>query len=78
LICKTRGERQTGNDAAHRNKGYGRLVTARLCQSLLEKVEHIGLNVKADNDAAIACYRKLGFEIIAPYGELTVEQKSGS
>lgn len=56
---------------AHRNKGYGTLVTARLCQSLLEKVAHIGLNVKADNDAAIACYRKLGFEIVAPYGEFT-------
>jgi predicted GNAT family acetyltransferase len=62
---------------AHRNKGYGRAVTARLCQLLLETVDHIGLNVKADNDAAMACYRKLGFEIIAPYGEFTVEQKSG-
>lgn len=60
---------------AHRNKGYATLVTARLCQSLLEKVEHIGLNVKADNDAAIVCYRKLGFEIVAPYGEFTAEQK---
>jgi GNAT superfamily N-acetyltransferase len=63
---------------AYRNKGYGKLVTARLCQSLLEKVEHVGLNVKADNDAAMACYRRLGFEIIAPYGEFTVERKSGS
>lgn len=60
---------------AHRNRGHARLVTARLCQSLWEKVRHIGLNVKADNDAAMACYRKLGFEIIAPYGEFTVEQK---
>jgi RimJ/RimL family protein N-acetyltransferase len=60
---------------AYRNNGYGKLVTARLCQSLLENVEHVGLNVKADNNAAVACYRKLGFEIIAPYGEFTVEQK---
>jgi ribosomal protein S18 acetylase RimI-like enzyme len=67
-----------GNVATHpaqRNKGYGRLVTARLCQSLLEKVRHVGLNVKADNEAAIACYSKLGFEIIAPYGEFTVEKR---
>jgi hypothetical protein len=41
-------------------------------------VDHVGLNVKADNDAAMACYRKLGFEVITPYGEFTVEQKSGS
>jgi ribosomal protein S18 acetylase RimI-like enzyme len=61
---------------AHRNKGYGRLVTARLCQSLLERVEHVGLNVKTDNEPAIACYRRLGFEIVASYGEFMVEGKS--
>ena len=55
-----------------RNRGYGKLVTARLCQALLEAVDHIGLNVKADNEAAIHCYRSLGFEVIAPYGEYTV------
>jgi GNAT superfamily N-acetyltransferase len=60
---------------AHRNKGYSKLVTARLCRSLLEKADHIGLNVQADNDAALACYRKLGFETVAPYGEFTVERK---
>lgn len=62
---------------AHRNKGYGTLVTASLCCSLVEKVEHIGLNVKADNDAALACYRGLGFEIVASYGEFTIEKKRG-
>ncbi len=61
---------------AHRNKGYAKLVTARLCQSLVEKVDHIGLNVKADNNAAITCYRGLGFEIVAPYGEFTIESKA--
>jgi len=60
---------------AHRSRGCGRLVTGRLCQSLLETVRHIGLNVKSDNDAAIACYKKLGFEIIAPYGEFTLEHR---
>jgi ribosomal protein S18 acetylase RimI-like enzyme len=57
----------------HRNMGYARLVTARLCQSLCDRVDHIGLNVKADNAAAIACYRVLGFEICASYGEYMAE-----
>jgi RimJ/RimL family protein N-acetyltransferase len=58
----------------HRNRGYSTLVTARLCQSLLEKVDLIGLNAKADNEPALACYARLGFEITAPYGEFTVER----
>ncbi len=59
----------------HRNKGCARLVTARLCQSLLETTDCIGLNVKADNKAAIACYERLGFEIVAPYGEFNLARK---
>jgi len=61
---------------SHRHRGYGRLVTARLCQSLLEKVEHIGLNVKVDNKAAISCYQEMGFEVIARYGEFMIQKKS--
>jgi ribosomal protein S18 acetylase RimI-like enzyme len=59
---------------AHRNQGYAKRVTARLCRSLLEEVEHVGLHVKADNEAALACYRDLGFEIIASFGEFMVER----
>jgi RimJ/RimL family protein N-acetyltransferase len=59
---------------AHRNQGYAGRVTARLCHSLVEKVEHVGLHVKADNEAALACYRHLGFEIIASFGEFMVER----
>jgi len=64
-----------GNIVTHpgyRGKGFGKAVTARLCQSLFEHVDNIGLNVKADNAAAIAMYRKLGFEIIGTYYELMV------
>lgn len=31
---------------SHRNKGFGRRVTARTCQSLLADVSHVGLNVR--------------------------------
>ena len=57
-----------------RNRGYGKRVTVRLCQSLLQEGIDIGLNVKADNLSAISCYKKIGFEIIATYGEYLVQR----
>src|SRR5579884_2866781 len=53
-----------GNVTTHpdyRGRGLGTAVCARLCQHLRQHVDHIGLNVKADNASAIACYRHLGF-----------------
>ena len=64
-----------GNIVTHsdyRGRGFGKAVTARLCQSLFEHVDNIGLNVKADNAAAIALYEQLGFEIVSAYYELMV------
>lgn len=64
-----------GNVVTHpdyRGRGFAKAVTAALRQSLLERVDDIGLNVKAENAAAIAMYRKLGFEITTTYYELMV------
>ncbi len=61
-----------GNVTTHpdyRGRGLGTKVCARLCQHLRQHVGHIGLNVKADNASAIACYRRLGFQRIASYYE---------
>ena len=60
---------------AHRGRGYGKAVTAKICQSLSKTVNHIGLNVKADNQNAMTCYEGLGFETIATYGEFMVHRK---
>jgi len=68
-----------GNVTTHPNyrcKGLGTTVTARVCKSLLRDIDHIGLNVKADNISAIGCYERLGFEIIDSYGEFNLELKS--
>ncbi len=58
---------------SHRNKGYGKLVTAKLCQSLTKEDINVGLNVKADNTAAIKCYKELGFKTIASFGEFLLK-----
>jgi len=60
---------------SHRNNGYGKLVTAKLCQSLIRKDINVGLNVKADNNAAISCYEGLGFNTIASFGEFLIQKK---
>jgi ribosomal protein S18 acetylase RimI-like enzyme len=53
-----------------RGRGLATLVTARLCQELLQRVDQIGLNVRADNAAAIRCYERLGFTRVGQYEEL--------
>jgi ribosomal protein S18 acetylase RimI-like enzyme len=62
-----------GNITTHpdwRGQGLATKVTAAVCRSLRETVEHIGLNVHTENRAAIACYEKLGFEVITTYEEV--------
>lgn len=67
-----------GNITTHpqyRGRGLGKAVTARLCQALLPHVDHIGLNVRTDNQAAIAVYRSLGFETVGAYEEFMLEDE---
>lgn len=55
-----------------RGRGYGKRVTAALCQALFGRVETIGLNVHAENAAAIKLYADLGFKKVADYGEVSL------
>ena len=67
-----------GNIATHpdfRNQGLGKAVTARLCQILMEQVDFIGLNIKADNQSALTLYKSLGFQIAAKYGEFSLKKR---
>lgn len=52
-----------------RGRGLATTATAALCRSLLQTADLIGLDVRADNAAAIACYHRLGFDIVAEYEE---------
>lgn len=61
---------------SHRGRGLGTRVTARICRSVLESVDHVGLNVRRDNGAAIACYERLGFAVVAPYEERLLEART--
>ncbi len=58
---------------AYRGQGLSTAVCAKLCQELLKTVEHVGLNVRADNHSAIACYKRLGFTLVGEYEEGLVE-----
>lgn len=53
-----------------RGRGLATRASARLCRELLQTVDLIGLNVYAQNAAAIACYQRLGFTIVGAYEEL--------
>ncbi|HEU0037381.1 MAG TPA: GNAT family N-acetyltransferase [Kofleriaceae bacterium] len=58
-----------------RRRGLAARVTSALCRSLLASVDQIGLNVKATNDAAISCYKQLGFVRVAAYEELALRRR---
>jgi ribosomal protein S18 acetylase RimI-like enzyme len=67
-----------GNVTTHpdyRNRGFARLVTARLCRDLVGEVDTIGLNVKVDNAPAVHLYQSLGFKIAAKYGEFSFKKR---
>ena len=67
-----------GNITTHprfRGQGLARRACAKLCQSLNQTAQHIGLNVKTDNTSAINCYENLGFTRSAFYQECLLELK---
>lgn len=60
-------------DPRYRGRGLARAAAGALCSRLLaESISTIGLNVRADNAPALACYRRLGFVWTADYDEATV------
>lgn len=60
-----------------RRQGLSAEVCATLCKALLAQgIEHIGLNVKADNTTAIRLYERLGFIKTGEFGAYMLEAHS--
>lgn len=53
----------------YRGQGISTIVTSRLLEDLTSQNKTVCLNVKADNESAIASYRKLGFVEVHEYEE---------
>jgi predicted GNAT family acetyltransferase len=59
-----------------RGTGLATAACARLCRMLLaDGIDTISLNVRADNDAAIRAYEKLGFAHAADYVEVVLTSR---
>jgi len=59
----------------HRGHGHARQLCAHLCVLLAgDGIETIALNVDVDNLAAAAVYRRLGFEEVGRFAEVTLER----
>lgn len=65
-------------DPAFRRRGLARRAVAGLCRRLRRSCPTIGLNVHADNHAAITCYEALGFELLTGYDEYALTLSSTS
>ncbi|WP_055667525.1 GNAT family N-acetyltransferase [Desnuesiella massiliensis] len=59
----------------YRRSGHAEKVIAALANSLKEKVDFIGLNVKVDNLQAINCYKKLGFSEFGKFVACVIENR---
>ncbi|MGC5051736.1 GNAT family N-acetyltransferase [Micromonospora sp. DT48] len=69
-----------GNVTTHpawRGRGLAAAAVARLCGLLRSEVEHVTLNVKADNVAAVRLYERLGFLRVADYEEFDLSAVGG-
>jgi ribosomal protein S18 acetylase RimI-like enzyme len=61
-----------------RGEGLGTYLTGQLCRQLFDTVDRIGLNVRQSNQAAIRCYRQIGFVSHCQYEELLVQNPKRS
>lgn len=67
-----------GNVTTHprvRGRGLGAGVVAALCARLADSVDHVTLNVRADNVVAVRLYERLGFRRVAVFTECGLRRR---
>jgi ribosomal protein S18 acetylase RimI-like enzyme len=64
VLNQREGIAVVGNVMTHvdyRGHDFAKMVTSAVTGELLQRVRHVALNVHADNDPAVAAYRRLGY-----------------
>ncbi|SCF12202.1 FR47-like protein [Micromonospora viridifaciens] len=67
-----------GNVTTHprcRGRGLAAAAVAALCARLRASVDHVTLNVRADNSAAVRLYERLGFTRVAEFTECALRRR---
>ncbi|MBN2170270.1 MAG: GNAT family N-acetyltransferase [Candidatus Krumholzibacteriota bacterium] len=79
VLSEAEGVAMLGNVATRpdrRGEGLARAATAALLAHIAGGVDHVGLNVRADNAPGRALYRRLGFTDAFPYQECAYSRAS--
>ena len=79
VISPTYGLAAVGNVFTHREwrgRGFAKIVTSAVTAELLETVDTVVLNVRADNPPALAAYRALGYREHTRFEERLVRRRA--
>jgi ribosomal protein S18 acetylase RimI-like enzyme len=60
--------------AEYRGRGYATAVTGAVTAELLRFCDQVALNVRADNQPALAAYRRLGYQVYTPFEERLIHR----
>ncbi len=79
VISPTYGIAAVGNvftNREYRGQGLAKVVTSAVTSALLQQVETVVLNVRADNPPALAAYRALGYREHTHFDERLVHRRT--